>query len=155
MSISRAQPQEGALKRALFLIIVIAIMIAGGFLSATISRQGVGAIPGMRIQTDNPEASTLQVTSVKGGQFFIFAAVALGSVVGMGATLALIFWFLNRQVVQVRHEPNTGFEFSLNAAQPNSIGGVLTRRPAVTIFLVIVVVVSLALGFFLVANPFK
>jgi len=137
------------------LIFVVAVLIAGGFLSYSISQQGAAAIPGLRVQTDNPEASALAVTPEKGALFAIFAVVSLGSVVGMGATIALIVWFLNRQVVQVRKAPNEGFAFSLNPAQPNSIGGAVTSRPAVTIFLLVIVLVALALGFFVVANPFK
>ncbi len=132
------------MRRALFLIVVVAVLIAGGFLSYSISNQGAQAIPGLRIQTDNPEASVLQVTPDKGALFFIFTVVALGSVVGMGATLALIFWFLNRQVVKARQTPNDGFSFSLNAATPNSVGGALTRRPSVTVAVIVVLLLAAA-----------
>ena len=94
------------MKRALLLITVVILLIIGGYISQAISRQGAGAIPGLQPQTDNPNASTQMVTPVKGAQFFVFTAVALGSVVGMGAVLALIFWFLNREVVKVEKQPD-------------------------------------------------
>jgi hypothetical protein len=94
------------LKRALLLITVVILLILGGYLSQAISQQGAGAIPGLHIQTDNPNASPSQVTAMKGAQFFVFTAVALGSVVGMAVVLALIFWLLNREVAKVEKEPD-------------------------------------------------
>ena len=94
------------LKRAFVLITVIILLILGGYISQAISQQGAGAVPGLHVQTDNPNASVSQVTAVKGAQFFVFSAIALGSVVGMGATLALIFWLLNREVTKVEKEPD-------------------------------------------------
>jgi hypothetical protein len=104
------------LKRALLLITVIILLILGGYISQSISTQGAGAIPGLQPQTDNPNASPMQVTPLKGAQFFLFTAIVLGSVVGMGAVLALIFWLLNREVVKVEKQPD---------AQLNSRGQVL------------------------------
>jgi hypothetical protein len=132
------------LKRALFLIVVVAVLIFGGFLSYVISKQGPAAVPGVRIQTNNPAASPSAVTPDKGAIFFLFTAIALGSVVGMGVTIALIFWLLSRGVTKVRQMPDEGFQFTLNASSPNSIGGLLTRRPSVTIAIIVVALITLA-----------
>ncbi len=132
------------MKRALFLIVVVAVLIFGGFLSYTLSRQGSAAVPGIQVQTNNPEASVVAVTPQKGAIFFAFAAIALGSMIGMGVLLALIFWLLNRGVSKVRQAPNEGFAFSMNASTPNSVGGVLTRRPSVTITIVVALIALLA-----------
>lgn len=132
------------MKRALFLIVVIAVLIGGGYLSTVLSRQGAQAIPGVLTQTNNPEASVTTVTPEKGALFFIFVAIALGSVVGMGVTLAIIFWFLNRQVTRVKQLPNEGFDFTMNAARPNSVGGLVTARPAITITLVVLALIALS-----------
>jgi len=78
----------------------------GGYISVAISQQGAGAIPGLQPQTNNPNASVMDVTPMKGAQFFIFTVIALGSVVGMGVVLALVFWLLNRGVVRVEKEPD-------------------------------------------------
>jgi hypothetical protein len=123
---------------------VVAVLILGGFLSYTLSRQGAAAVPGVLVQTNNPEASVVAVTPQKGALFFLFTAIALGSLVGMGVTLALVFWLLNRGVAKARQEPNQGFEFTLNASTPNSIGGILTRRPPVTIAIIVVTLIAIS-----------
>ena len=94
------------LRRALILITFIVLLILGGYVSLAISQQGAGAIPGLQPQTNNPNASVMMVTPMKGAQLIIFTVIALGSVVGMGVVLALIFWLLNRQVVKVEKEPD-------------------------------------------------
>ncbi len=132
------------MKRALFLILVVAVLIAGGYLSFATSAQGSQSLPGVLIQTDNPDASAAAVTPQKGAMFLIAVVVIGGAVTSLGAVLAWIFWMLNRQVTKVKQEPDTGFNFSLNPAAPNSIGGVLTRRPTVTIAVVVVALVALS-----------
>jgi hypothetical protein len=52
------------------------------------------------MQTTNPEATVFDVTQNKGTVFFLFASIALGSVIGMGLTISFIFWMLNRQVMK-------------------------------------------------------
>jgi hypothetical protein len=132
------------LKRALFLIVVVAVLIFGGFLSYALTREGPAAVPGIRVQTDNPEANVVAVTPQKGAIFFVFAAIALGSLVGMGVTLALVSWLISRGLSKAKQEPNEGFSFSLNAATPNSVGGILTRRPTVTVAIVVVLLITLS-----------
>ncbi len=143
------------MRRALFLIVIVLILIASGFLSIQLNQQANSgaALPGMRVQTDNPEASVLVTTPTKGALFLGFAGFVLFNLVGIGVTLAIIFWFLNRQVVRARNQPNREFDFSLAAARPNSLGGTLARYPAITIFILVVLVVGAALtlallGFF-------
>jgi hypothetical protein len=81
------------------------VLIGSGFMSYNLTKYGAGAIPMMRVQTENPEASPMVVTAEKGGLFFVFVAIALGSVVGMGATLAIVFWLINRNIMRVRQTP--------------------------------------------------
>jgi hypothetical protein len=76
------------------------LLIAGGYLSYALNREGANAIPGVRMQTSNPEANVFEVTQSKGTIFFLFVSIALGSLIGMGATIAFIFWMLNRQVAR-------------------------------------------------------
>jgi hypothetical protein len=144
------------LRQAAFIVFIIVLLIAGGLLTYGISRQGAGIIPGIRLQTNNPEASVVSVTPDKGALFFIYSAIVLGSVVGMGATLAILFWFLNRQVVEVKQMPNHGFEFtSLNPARPNSLGDVITRHPAITIVVVIGLIVVLSIAAAILTGAFS
>ncbi|GEM_PF-3451845 len=148
------------MKRAFLLIVIVAVLIAGGYISMAISRQGAQAIPGLLVQTNNPEASVSAVTPQKGAIFFAFTAVALGSVVGMGATIAVIFWLLSRGVTKVKQERTQGFVFTLNPATPNSVGAILMRRPLLTaivalimlaILVVVVIVTNNVLGFSIMA----
>jgi hypothetical protein len=133
------------LRRALFLIIVVLILIGSGFLTIQLSRSSGGALPGMRVQTENPEASVLVATSQKGTLFFLFTGFVLFNLVGIGVTLAVIFWFLNRSVNRAKVRPNSGFDFSLSPAKPNSLGGTLAAHPRITIGIVFVLVVGAAL----------
>lgn len=135
-------------------IVIVLILIGSGFLSIQLSQQArSGALPGMRVQTDNPEASVLVTTPSKGALFLGFAGFVLFNLVGIGVTLAVIFWFLNRQVARVRNQPNHEFDFSLTPSRPNSLGGALARYPAVTILILVLLIVGAAvtmalLGFF-------
>jgi hypothetical protein len=90
------------LRRALLLLTVVILLILGGYLSTSLSKQGADAVPGIKVQTENPEASVFTVTPDKGAIFFIFVAIALGSVVGMGVTLAIVFSLLNNQVEKAK-----------------------------------------------------
>ncbi len=65
------------MRRALLIITVVIVLIAGGYISVAISKQGA-ALPGQRVQTENPEANVFTVTADKGAIFFIFTAIALG-----------------------------------------------------------------------------
>ena len=89
------------MRRALLIITVVIVLIAGGYISVAISKQGA-ALPGQRVQTENPEANVFTVTADKGAIFFIFTAIALGSLIGMGVVMAILFWFLNRGVARAR-----------------------------------------------------
>jgi len=142
------------LRRAFFLILVVLILIGSGFLTTQLSRQtGGGALPGVRVQTDNPAGNVLVTTPEKGTLFFLFAGFVITNLVGIGATLALIFWFLNRSINKAKARANNEFSFSLSASRPNSLGGALARRPAITIGLLLFLAVGAALtaallGFF-------
>lgn len=133
------------MRRALFLIVVVAVLIAGGFLTATVSQGGV-SVPGLRNQTNHPEASVSAVTPAKGAMFFLLAGGALTSLIGMGVVLAILAWFVNRQVNQVKKLPDQGFEFTLNASKPNSIGGILTKHPSVTVAVIILTLIAISVG---------
>ncbi len=100
------------MKRALFLILVVAVLIAGGYLSFATSAQGSQTIPGIQIQTDNPDASAAAVTPQKGAIFLIAVIVIGGAVTTFGVLLAWVFWMLNRQVTKARQEPDAGFDFT-------------------------------------------
>jgi hypothetical protein len=81
-----------------FFLVVGLILIAGGFLTIQLLSSGPdGALP-VRIQTDNPEASTAAVTGNQAIGFILFSLFAFGSLVGGGIVLALIFRALDREI---------------------------------------------------------
>jgi hypothetical protein len=142
------------LKRAIFILVVVAVLIGGGLLTLIINEQGTATIPGIRLQTRNPEASVVEVTPEKGALFFIWTGIVLSSVIGFGVTLAVISWFLNRQVERFKQRPNQELAFTLNPARPNSIGAVIAKSPRITIAIIVTLIVfvaafaALALGVF-------
>lgn len=143
------------MRTTLFMLFIAVVLIGGGLLmNASNNGEVGGAPPGVSVQTSNPRASVSSVTADKGAAFFIFANIALGSVIGFGATLALIFHFLNRQVVRATKSDNNGFSFSLNASNPNSVGGLIANRPAITISIIVVLIIGAAIFAALALNIF-
>ncbi len=133
------------MRRALVLIVIVLILIGSGFLTTQLaSRASDAVLPGMRVQTTNPAASALAITPDKGTLFFLFAGFVIFNLVGMGATITALFWFLNKQITKAKQAPNQEFSFSLSANNPNSVGGALARRPAITIGILLFLVVGAA-----------
>lgn len=64
----------------------------------------------MTRQITNPEGSTLDMTDNQGAMLALLSAVITGSIFGMGATLYVIFWFLNRNVTRAQEAPNQPME---------------------------------------------
>ncbi len=141
------------MRRALFLVVIVLILIGSGFLTIQLGANSGSALPGMRVQTDNPDASVLVATPQKGTLFFLFAGFVIFNLVGIGVTLAAIFWFLNRSVNRAKARPNSGLDFSFSPDKPNSVGATLAAHPRITIGVIFVLVVGAALtmallGFF-------
>jgi hypothetical protein len=137
------------------LLVIVVVLIGGGFVSLLVQQKGALAIPGLWIQTTNPEASVTTVTPDKGAQFFIFAGAVLTGLVVMGGILALVVWFLNMQTEQAKRLPDQAFAITnLNPAAPRSLGSALTQYPAITagVILLLLIVISagaaIALGLF-------
>jgi hypothetical protein len=102
---------EACVKRLIFLFVVIAILIAGGGLTAQLaSTNGDQRIPGSMVQTDDPEASVFVATEWQAQQFFLLVGFLLFNLIGIGVTIAIIMWFLSRQVAVVGASapPSTG-----------------------------------------------
>lgn len=90
------------MKRLLIVGVVIVILIIGGGLTAQIASNGNQlAIPGLIRQTNNPDASALDMAPWKAEQLFLFVGFILFNLIGIAVTLMVIFWFLNYQVKSV------------------------------------------------------
>lgn len=134
------------MRRALIFIVIIVILIGSGFLTTQLVGRTPDAppVPGMRVQTTNGAASALVATPEKGTLFLLFAGFVVFNLVGIGATLALISWFLTKQINKAKAAPPSEFSFSLATNQPNSLGGALAKRPAITIGLLLILVIGAA-----------
>jgi hypothetical protein len=143
-------------RQLVFLLFIAAVLIGGGLLMNTLNEQTATSSPGFGIktQTNNPEADISAVTPNKAAVFFLFAGAVLGLLGGTATFFALIMWLLNRQALVATKTPNQGFSFSLDPSQKNSVGAVLATNPAVTIGVVVIVIVTLAVGAALATGAF-
>lgn len=91
------------MRRFIFLMVLLAILIGGGVLTAQLaSNTGIQNMPAARIQTNDPEASVFVATDWQAQQFFLMIGFILVNLIGIGVTLALVFWLLSRQVAIAR-----------------------------------------------------
>jgi hypothetical protein len=85
------------------IIAVILVLVIGGGLTAQIAQQGgSGAIPVFVQQTENPDASVFETVPWKAEQLFLLVGFIVFNMMGIGVTIALIMWFLNRQVASAK-----------------------------------------------------
>jgi hypothetical protein len=98
-------------KRLLIVVVVIVILIIGGGLTAQIASNGNQlAIPGLIRQTNNPDASALDMAPWKAEQLFLFIGFIIFNLVGIAVTLMAIFWFLNRQIKTVKAQKSSAIQ---------------------------------------------
>ena len=99
------------MKRLLIVVVVIVILIIGGGLTSQIASNGNQlAIPGVIRQTNNPDASALDMAPWKAEQLFLFVGFILFNLIGIGITLMALFWFLNWQVKVVKAKPSSAIQ---------------------------------------------
>ena len=93
------------MKRSSFTLILIALLLLGGFLTVQILATGSsGALPGLRIQTLDKGSSTLAVGPGQAVAFIIFVLFTLGSLVIGGAALAFLLRYLDRQTSEAKQD---------------------------------------------------
>lgn len=93
------------MRRSFFLLVLIALLLLGGFLTVQVIVNGPGgALPGLRVQTLNPEASALAITTNQALIFVLFAGFTLGSLIAGGALLAFVLRYLDRQVQKAKQQ---------------------------------------------------
>jgi hypothetical protein len=91
------------MKRVAFIIGALLLLIIGGGLTAQIGQQGTrDAIPVFVVQTENPDASVFDSVPWKAEQLVLLVGFLLFNLIGMGLTIALVIWFLSRQVKSVQ-----------------------------------------------------
>jgi hypothetical protein len=98
-------------KRLLIVAVIIVILIIGGGLTAQIASNGNQlAIPGLIRQTNNPDASALDMAPWKAEQMFLFVGFILFNLIGMGVTIMAVVWLLNWQIKKVRVKPSSAIQ---------------------------------------------
>lgn len=91
------------MKRLALLIVILAILGAGGTLTAlTGGDWSATSIPGAKVQCADAACSTFLAEPWEAGQFILLLGFIIFNLIGIGATLALLFWFLNKQVASVK-----------------------------------------------------
>lgn len=99
------------MRRLVILLVLIVIMIIGGGLTSQIaSSEGSVPIPGLVRQTDDPDASALDMTPWKAEQLFLVILFILFSpfppgLIPLAIGLTLLMWFLDWQVRATRAKP--------------------------------------------------
>jgi hypothetical protein len=82
--------------------VVLILVITGGLTAQIASSGGELKLPGLVRQTDNPDASALDMAPWKAEQLFLLVGFLLFNLVGIAVTLLLVMWFLNSQIKKVK-----------------------------------------------------
>ncbi len=92
------------MRRFALFVVVMLILIAGGGLTAQLaaSNNDPGNFLPFLKQTADPNASVFDAVPWKSEQFFLFAGFVLFNLVGMGVTIAVVMWYLNREIARSR-----------------------------------------------------
>ncbi|NJO85289.1 MAG: hypothetical protein HC828_22780 [Blastochloris sp.] len=88
--------------KRLGIIIVAAILLIGGGALTSLLSSGDAPIAPILTQTDNPDASRTTVLPWKAEQFFLMIGFIVFNLVGIGLTIAAIFWLTDRGIRRSR-----------------------------------------------------
>jgi hypothetical protein len=80
------------------LVVVIVLLLLGGGLTAQLANNNITNILPIIHQTNVPEGSFIDPAPWQAQQFIILVGFILFNLVGMGATIAIVMWLLDRQV---------------------------------------------------------
>src|SRR5688572_18894357 len=81
----------------------VLLLIGGGLTTQLISSGEEGILPVLRT-TDDADASVSDILPWKAEQFFLAIGFILFNLIGMGLTIALVFWFIDRGIRKSRAE---------------------------------------------------
>ena len=77
-------------------VVILLILIIGGGLTSLLIASGGGGVLPILTTTNVPDASPTVVLPWKAEQFFLLVGFVLFNLIGMAATVALIFWLVDR-----------------------------------------------------------
>lgn len=88
------------MNRLVIIVGILIVLAGGGMLTTQLVSQGsdLGSLMPYLQQTTDPAASPLQAEPWQAEQFILLVGFILFNMVGIGATIALIMWFLDRGV---------------------------------------------------------
>lgn len=78
----------------ILIALLVLLLIGGGVTSLLIAQQGQ-VLP-VLTQVGAPDANPTVITDWKANQFFLMIGFILFNLIGIGVTLAVIFWLLHR-----------------------------------------------------------
>ena len=90
------------------LVVVIVLLLLGGGLTAQLANGDLTSFLPVIRQTNVPEASFVDPAPWQAQQFILLVGFILFNMVGIGATIALIMWLLDRQVRISKATPKSG-----------------------------------------------
>lgn len=79
------------------ILLLLVLLLVGGSLTAQFVTGEGSVLSGVQ-QTNNPSASTLVAEPWQAEQFILLVGFLLFNLIGIGATIALIMWYLDRNV---------------------------------------------------------
>ncbi|MCL4248944.1 MAG: hypothetical protein KJ065_12430 [Anaerolineae bacterium] len=85
--------------------LLLLLIIGGGLTSQLIANQSGTVLP-VLTQTVDPNASPTSMLPWKAEQFFLLVGFVIFNLVGIAATIALVFWFLDRGVKRGNAAPD-------------------------------------------------
>jgi len=100
----RFYQSEGVVKRGTLVLVLVLVLIIGGFLMIQLVSGGSQGLLPVRVQTENPEASTVMATPNQALAFVVYFIFATGSLIGGGFVLGLLLRFLDRQIARNRSQ---------------------------------------------------
>lgn len=117
-------------RRFLIIVGIVFLLIVGGGLTSFIAAEGAsGLIPGVLEVTRDSEASVNEFAPGQGVQLALLIGFILFNLVGASLTGALIFWFLNREVVDAYQMEEANHETFRDAfRRPTASEGELTAE---------------------------
>ncbi len=97
------------MKNLLIVVGIAVLLVIGGGLTAQLRSVGPDGslIPFFLVQSDSPEASTLEAAPWQAEQLVIFIGFIVFNLIGIAATIALVMWFLHRGVKVAEATENT------------------------------------------------
>lgn len=102
---------------AIIFAVVLILVITGGLTAQIASSGGQLPIPGLVRQTNNPDASALDMAPWKAEQMFLLVGFLLFNLVGIAVTILAVMWFLSWQVKKVKATSQPSREIKPEAAE--------------------------------------